>query len=750
MSNYPINNNTPIDFQPEEENEGGLGLGALLGTCLKHKWPIIGLTVLGCALGLAKAMTTTPIYGANALLQVQDKRSTLPSLDPQANNPELKSPITSKIELFKSRKIIGGTVAALNLEIHAAPVYFPVIGSAFARHFSNSAEDQELSPPLFNLSEYAWGGEKIQISTLTVPESWLDSNLTLVAGEKGHYRLLRQEELILEGEVGHQAVKELSNNHGTVTILVAALNARPDTRFNITRLSQGKAIKSLLTDFTISERGKGSDFLELSMESPSPELAMRTLNEMISIYLQQNVGHKSAELQKTSDFLENQLSTLKAQIDAASAELDAYKAKQGTVDLDAETKSLLNVTVDLQAQISDLQEKHDELRLKFTESHPSVTAINTHIARLKAQIAANNSKIETLPETQQAIVKLSRDVKVNTEFYNSLLNNSLATKVAKEGTVGDSRVIDYAVLNNIPIKPNTLNIVAIGSVLGFGLGVLFSLMRERLNRGIDNPNLIEKHLNLQVIASVPFTENQSLINKLIKSTKNKIDQPQILAVDNHDDLAVESLRNLRTNLHFTFVDSKNNIITITGPSPDIGKSFVSLNLTALLAQSGKKVLLIDADMRKGIINKSLALKRGHGLSELITNQITLDQAINHITVGNFDFISTGVLPPNPSELLLHPRFAALLETLNAQYDHIIIDTPPILAVTDAAIIGRMTAATLMVVKSGQHPMRELEQSVKRLLQARVLLKGIVFNGYQRTISTYDYGYTNYVYKYNDK
>lgn len=750
MSNYPIDSNPSIEFQPEEQ-EGGLGLGALLGTCLKHKWSILGLTLLGCALGLANSMTTTPTYGANALLQVQDKRSTLPSLDPQANTPEIKSPITSKIELFKSRKIIGGTVGALNLEIQAEPVYFPIIGGAFARHFASSEENTgQLSPPLFNLSEYAWGGEKIQLSTLAVPESFLNQYFTLISGDNGHYRLLQKEELILEGEVGLPVTKALSKNRGNVTMLISTLSARPGTKFSIKRLSQGKAINNLLTDFVINERGKGSDFLELSMEAPSPELAMRTLNEMIGIYLQQNVGHKSAELQKTSDFLESQLATLKAQIDKSSAELDAYKAKQGTIDLDAETKNILNVIVNLQAQISELQQKHDELRLKFTESHPSVEAINTHISRIKAQIAANNTKIETLPETQQAIVKLSRDVKVNTEFYNSLLNNSLATKVAKEGTVGDSRVIDYAVLNNVPVKPNTLNMVAIGSILGFGLGILFSLTRERLNLGIDNPNLIEKHLNVQVIASVPFTDNQAQIDKAISNPKIKITQPQVLAVDNNDDLAIESLRNLRTNLHFTFTDAKNNIITITGPSPGIGKSFVSLNLAALLAQSGKKVLLIDADMRKGIINRALALKRGHGLSELITNQITLDQAINHITVGSFDFISTGVLPPNPSELLLHPRFAALLETLNAQYDHIIIDTPPILAVTDAAIIGRMTAATLMVVKAGQHPMRELEQSVKRLLQARVQLKGIVFNGYKRTISTYDYGYTNYVYKYNDK
>jgi tyrosine-protein kinase Etk/Wzc len=226
-------------------------------------------------------------------------------------------------------------------------------------------------------------------------------------------------------------------------------------------------------------------------------------------------------------------------------------------------------------------------------------------------------------------------------------------------------------------------------------------------------------------------------------------------VQNKDDLAIESLRSLRTTLHFAFLEAQNNIIMITGPSPGVGKTFVSINLAAVLADAGKKILLIDGDMRKGFINKVLGVERENGLSELVSNTGSdgvskWDKAIHRIPIANLDFIPTGTIPPNPSELLLHERFGHLLASISKNYDHVIIDSPPILAVTDAAIIGRLASATLMVVKAGQHPMRELEQSVKRLSQAGVNLKGVVFNDLPELSSRYGYGYgqNKYVYQYS--
>jgi tyrosine-protein kinase Etk/Wzc len=180
---------------------------------------------------------------------------------------------------------------------------------------------------------------------------------------------------------------------------------------------------------------------------------------------------------------------------------------------------------------------------------------------------------------------------------------------------------------------------------------------------------------------------------------------------------------------------------ITGPSPGVGKTFIAINLAVVMADAGKKVLLIDGDMRKGTLNKSLCVSREHGLSDVISNLITLQEAIREVPQLNIDFIPTGAIPPNPSELLLHDRFSALLEVLTTKYDLIIIDSPPILAVTDAAIIGKMVGATFMVVKAGVHPKRELEQSISKLSQSGVELKGIVFNNMAKISSRYVYQYS---------
>lgn len=190
---------------------------------------------------------------------------------------------------------------------------------------------------------------------------------------------------------------------------------------------------------------------------------------------------------------------------------------------------------------------------------------------------------------------------------------------------------------------------------------------------------------------------------------------------------------------------------ITGPAPGAGKTFVAANLATILADTGKRVLVIDADMRKGRLHALFGLPRDGGLSELIAGSRDIDSVIHATGVKNLDMISTGERPPNPAELLLHEKFAGFLQQVSSTYDHIVIDTPPVLAVTDAAIVGRLAGATLMVLKDGQHPLREIEQSIKRLKLAGVNLRGAVFNAISRISARRGFGrYYGYSYSYSDK
>jgi tyrosine-protein kinase Etk/Wzc len=565
-----------------------------------------------------------------------------------------------------------------------------------------------------------------------------------------------RDKLVLQGEVGKLINKQIDDEQQSVTIFVSLLKSRPDTQFSIMRQSESSAINQLKNNLKVAEKGKLTRILELTIEANNPQSAVEILNEIVNIYVRQNVEQKSAEAQKTLEFLEKQMPLLKERLDDATTALNDYRTRKGSIDLNIETQSILAGVVKLKTEITQLQQKRDELSQKFTESHPSVVALDKQIARLQSQMNAHDTKIEVLPETQQVILKLSRDVKVATELYTTLLNNSQTLRVAKAGTVGDVRIIDYAALPSQPIKPQKTLIVAISLILGLLLGIALTFIRKSLRRGIEDPDLIEKKLHIPVYATIPHSIDQEKLSKKLKGNlTEKSKDSLILAVQNKDDLAIESLRSLRTTLHFAFLEAQNNIIMITGPSPGVGKTFVSINLAAVLADAGKKILLIDGDMRKGFINKVLGIGRENGLSELISSGISgwvpmMDKAIHRIPVANFDFIPTGSIPPNPSELLLHERFGHLLASVSKNYDHVIIDSPPILAVTDATIIGRMASATLMVVKAGQHPMRELEQSAKRLTQGGVQLKGVVFNDLPESSSRYGYGYgySKYVYQYS--
>jgi tyrosine-protein kinase Etk/Wzc len=680
------------------------------------------------------------------MMQVEEDSPSLGALEPVAALMESKLPVLAEIELIKSRLILGAAVKNLNLEIIAKPKYFPVIGEAIARRFQRHNKGGKVSSPLFGQSDYAWGGESIQVDTFTVPSNWLGEKLILIAGKQGHFRIMYEDELVLEGEVGKLASKQLEDRQQSVTLFVSLLKSRPDTQFMLMRKSEGEAISLLKENITVTEKGKDTGILELTMESTNPDSALQTINEVANIYIRQNVEQKSAEAQKTLEFLDKQLPILKEQLEAATTAFNDYRTRHGSIDLDLETQGVLKGVVEIQTQITLLQQKRDELRQRFTESHPSVVAIDKQIFRLQGQMNSNDKKIEDLPETQQVILRLARDVKVNTELYTTLLNNTQTLRVSKAGTVGNVRIIDYAVLPTGPIKPNKALIIAVSFILGLILGVALAFIRKSLHRGVEDPDLIEKQLNIPVYATIPHSAQQQKIDIRLKKHQQQSNELSILALENKDDLAIESLRSLRTTLHFAFLEARNNIIMITGPSPGVGKSFVSINLATVLADAGKKILLIDGDLRKGFINKNLGVSRERGLSEVISNTITLDVAIHKIPMANFDFIATGSIPPNPSELLLHERFGIFLESISKQYDHVIIDSPPILAVTDAAIIGRMASATLMVIRAGQHPMRELEQSTKRLLQAGVDIKGIVFNDMPESSSGYGYG--KYVYQYS--
>ena len=724
-----------------------IDLMALLGALIDRKYFIIALTTVFMAIGVIYAVFSTPVYQATAMIQVEESGGSVPGFDDMSGMFESTSAAVTEIELLKSRSVIGEAVDTLKLDVIAEPKLFPFIGSRAFRKFSPMSEG-ELAEPSFGASSYAWGGESIDVFRFDVPRSAVGTAFTLVAQENNSVALLNDDgEQILAGKVG----QELTN--GKFNLTVRSLTARAGTEFTIVRKDRLNTILDLQAAIGASEKGKDSGIINLSLQSEKPHYAEKVLDKVAGIYVRRNVERNSAEAQKSLEFLEVQLPEIKKQLEFAEQRFNDYQIQRQSINISLETQGVLEQVVKLETKLQELELKRLEMSRKFKKDHPTYQGLVEQISAVNEQKKELVGEVGNLPETQQELLRLKRDVEVSNQIYTLLLSKTQELDIVRAGTVGNVRIIDYAEVNTSkPVKPKKALIVVMATMLGGMLAVAIVLVQKAMHKGVEDPNEIEA-IGLPVYASVPYSDYQDKLTGFSKALKNKTNKPKsILALDNPADLSIEALRSLRTSLHFAMMEAKNNLIAISGPSPGVGKSFVSVNLAAVLAQSGKKVLIIDADMRKGYLQTQFGLKWDDGLSDYLSGRLNLEQVTKQTQVEGLNVITRGQIPPNPSELLMHSNFSKLVEEVSAAYDIVIVDTPPILAVTDPAIVSAHTGTTLLVTRFGQNHLKEIELTRNRFEQNGTDVKGVVFNGVVKKASNaYGYyGYYNYEYKSDKK
>ena len=734
--NSKSNNNT----QTTQE----IDLMALLGALLDRKLFIVLVTAAFMFVGVIYAIFSTPVYQATAMIQVEDSSSSVPGFDDMAGMFESTSAAVTEIEILKSRGVIGEAVDTLKLDVAVEPKVYPFIGNRAFRKFTPKTQG-EIAEPSLGASSFAWGGETIDVFRFDVPRAAIGQEFVIEALDDNNIALKNADgDQIQTGKVG----QELRN--GLFTLTVRSINARPGTEFLITKHDRLNTILDLQAAIGASEKGKDSGIINLSLQSTKPSYAEKVLDKVAAIYVRRNVERNSAEAQKSLEFLEVQLPEIKKQLEYAEQRFNDYQIKRKSINISLETQGVLEQVVVLETKLQELELKRLELSRKFKKDHPTYQSILEQIAAVTKQKEALVGEVGNLPETQQALLRLKRDVEVSNQIYTLLLSKTQELDIVRAGTVGNVRVIDYAEVNTSkPVKPKKALIVVMATMLGGMLAVAIVLVQKAMHKGVEDPSEIEA-LGLPVYASVPYSENQDKLSGFVeRARKNKVNKPKsILALDNPADLAIEALRSLRTSLHFAMMEAKNNIIAISGPSPSVGKSFISVNLASVLAQSGKKVLIIDADMRKGYLQTQFGLKWDNGLSDYLSGRLNLAQVTKPTKVEGLSVITRGQIPPNPSELLMHSNFSKLVEEVSAEYDIVIIDTPPILAVTDPAIVSAHTGTTLLVTRFGQNHVREIELTRNRFEQNGIDVKGVVFNGVVKKASNaYGYyGYYNYEYK----
>lgn len=681
-------------------------------------------------LGVAYAFFATPLYKADVMIQVDsdpgsdtlnDKLGDLASLF------QSKASTEAEIELIRSRRVVEETVRSLHLDVKATPYRFPLIGALVARYVTAGAP----ADPVLGMSRFAWGGESLDVMQFDVPAALYDQSFRLMVEANQAFELQGPDgRTVLHGHIG--ATAQGMTRYGPVRLSVNRLVARAGTSFNLARASTQLTAADLQSALNIREKAKQSGIVAVSLEGADAASAAATVNRVASIYVQRNVDRKSAQAQQMLQFLGEQLPQLRADLDEAEAKYNAFRTEKGTVDLEAEGKLLLQAIVDSQTRLVELQQQRSALAQRYTVEHPSVQAIDAQIAELQKQQAAFNEKVAALPNVQQQELRLLRDVRVDTDLYTKLLDSAQQLRVLKAGQLGNVHTVDYAEVAESPVKPKKALVIVLSGVIGLLLGCSVAFVRSTLNRGVETPSEIEGAVGVPVYAIVSKSARQRALQQ---AARGGVQGLKVLAAVHPDDIAVEGIRSLRTALQFGLLKSHNNIVMLTGPRPGVGKSFLSVNLSAVLSAGGKRVLLIDSDMRRGDVHRYFSLPSKPGLSDVIGG-VEPTSAVHRQALPNLDVLTSGSVASSPAEMLMSDAFGKLLAHFSKLYDVVIVDSPPVLAVTDPVLVAKHAGLTLLVVRHGRHSAAELQESTRQLGSAGRAVDGVLLNGVPHRASAY--------------
>ena len=736
--------NPNIDYQQHDDE---IDLRHLIAIFLDGRFIIGGVMVIAVAIALAYVVTATPIYRANGLIQVEDSAPGVPGLSDMADIFATESSSATELHVIKSRLVLGQVVDELGLTANIKPVYEPILGGLMAR----GVIPYQLSSVPFGLSGYAAGGEVIDIAMLSVPSYLLNQELTLFAESNNQFSLWLKNKKLLQGTVGDL----VSSDDNQIDIRILELFANQGAKFTIINTSRLSTILDLQKQLRVSEKGKDTGIIEISFEGANAFQITKIVDSVSANYYLQNVQRMAAEAENSLDFLDQQIPRIQKELIKSEEDLNDYRRERTSVDLSLEAQVALDRLVQIEADISTMAINEADISRRFTPQHPNYISFARQQSNLLSQRGKLARKLEALPDTQKRILRLKRNFEVNQAIYLALQNKRQELAILKASTVGNVRILDKAEVMPDSVAPRKSLILVLSLLLGGMVGIIIVGLRHALKSGVSDPKIFNDN-GIMVLATIPHSENEDRLNerrnpKNPKNSKTPKSYQSLLAHDHPADLSIEAIRSLRTSLHFSMLDADNHMVMLSSASPGVGKSFVSSNLGAVLAQSNQRVLVVDADMRKGYLHKRFNYEPDQGLSEVLAGTLNPKQAVKSTNIKGLDILTRGKIPTNPSELLMSSQFQSLISDLASDYDLIIFDTPPILAVTDASIIGTYCGTSLMVARFESSTLKEMIAANRRFDLSGVDIKGIVFNAVEKKASNYyyDYGYYNYEYKAED-
>ena len=687
-----------------------------------NKYKIIASGVVGLLLAVIYLVVASPVYEANALVQVEaDKKNQILG-DVQSLLGGAATKSDAEINLARSRMVLGRTVDELNTDKIVDYQYFPILGW-FDTHKIKASE-------------------ALKVNIFTVPAEFENKKFILVYHGNRKYSLIVPEieskpERRIDGELG-----KLLSEHG-VLLNVTQIEANDGQEFKLVKQSRLAAIEEIKSNLSIGDVGKDTGILSFNYVGMQKDDIQTILNSIIKNYEHQDREFGVLSAGRSLEFIEKQLPVTKSSLKDAEDKLNEFRHKNATLDLSLEAQSVMQNLTKIESELTSVDTKEAEVSELFTKDHPSYQSL---IEKKKVLQKAKDDlvrRVAAMPQLQQDVIRLTRDVEIEQQVYMQLLNKQQEFSILKASNAGRVRIVDTAMTLEEPIKPKKPLILVLLTVGFVGLASLYFIIKSLFNRGINNTEAFD-HLGVDVLASIPLSLVQKNKDGLfVKTNKKKNARTDFLLAQNlPTDPAVEAIRALRTSVYFTLMEAKNNVLMISGATSGVGKSFVSINLAVVMAQSAKRVLLVDSDMRKGYVHEMLHQPIGSGLSDALSGSVSLSEVIRTTEIEGLDFVSRGEVPVNPAELLMRADLKLLLEEVSGRYDYVILDAPPIMAVTDAAILGHQAGTTLIVARYGLTTEHDIENCIVRFANSNVVVKGAILNGVEKTANNY-YAYEAY-------
>lgn len=710
-------NERNLIVQRSDEDNDEIDLLQLWQTIWRRKWSILTLVVVVMMVAVLAVLSITPVYRAGATLLIEQKQANVVSIEQVYGLEGTGSEyLQTQFELLKSRALAERVVKQLNLTTHP--------------EFDPRQQPEPLIDIKGMLADFSLG----KAIPATLPED-LEEGIDPTEAEifdevtkafmerisvvpQGKSQLVRVEVEMEDSRMAAKAANALANGFIESQMEATMEMSMTATNWMNTRLS------------------------ELRVKLKEAEDRLQHFREKENLVDVDGVSTISAaELSATSDRM---IDARRQRAEAESMYRQVQASRDGGWEKLATMPAVLGdpLIQQFKANEAKARAKVDELSKRYGPRHPTMQAAQTELAAasaslrgqveqvvagiernyqlaaanessLRSSVEANKTQLQNISRKEFKLRELQREVDTNRALYDTFLSRLKETSATADLESANARVVDQAVVPSEPVKPKKSLIVAIAGLLALFIGAGLSLLLEALSNTFKGTEQVESKLNLPVLGILP----------LIKD-KQRAEVAHLFS-DNADRSFNESIRTIRTGVVLSGMDNPHKVLVITSSIPGEGKSTVSANLAMALGQM-EKVLLIDADMRRPTLAKNFHFPVGTpGLANLIAGTARLEDCIKH--VEGIDMLSAGAVPPNPLELLSSSRFASVLESLRAQYDRVVIDSPPTQAVSDATVLATHANALIYVIKSDSTPIPLAQKGVGQLLQNNAPVTGVVLN-----------------------